>query len=279
MNLPPQGKVALHRSGAGAPLVLLHALGSSSHFWEPVLPALTERFEVIAVDLPGFGASHGLAPPLRPTPAALAAAVAAALDEAGVHGAHVVGNSIGGWVALELARLRPLASLTLLSPAGMWPRNTPWYCRLSLRGTRLVTRYLPGVLDRLVEYRAGRVVLLGQTHGHPTRVSPDEARAAIRASGTCAGFTATLRATTRLRYERPREGADRFPPTFVAFGSRDLILLRRRWRRTDQLPADVVVRELPGCGHLPMSDDPDAVAALIVASTSAAVPVSQSPST
>ena len=260
----------MRRSGAGAPLVLLHALGSSSHSWEPVLPALTDKFDVITVDLPGFGASPALPPPLRPTPAALAAAVATALDEAGVHNPHVVGNSIGGWVALELAQLRPLATLTLLSPAGMWTRNTPRYCRLSLGGTRLVTRHVPRMLDRLVDFRLGRIVLLGQTHGRPTRVSPDEARASIKASGTCAGFAATLRATAHLRYERPRDGVHRFPPTTVAFGTRDLILPRRRWRRIDELPADVVVQELPGCGHLPMSDDPEAVAALVVASTTTA---------
>src|SRR4051812_22542660 len=104
---------------------MLHALGSSSHAWEAVVPALAERFEVITVDLPGFGRSPALPPSLEPTPRALAGAVAEALDRAGVGAAHVVGNSIGGWVALELAGLMPVTTLTLLSPAGLWGRNTP----------------------------------------------------------------------------------------------------------------------------------------------------------
>jgi pimeloyl-ACP methyl ester carboxylesterase len=97
--------------------VLLHALGSSRHVWEPVIAALSDHFDVIAVDLPGFGGSPPLPGTVTPTPAALAAAIADALDTTGVRRPHVVGNSLGGWIALELAALRPLASLTLLSPA------------------------------------------------------------------------------------------------------------------------------------------------------------------
>ena len=117
------------RTGAGAPLVLLHGLGSSRHAWDPVIPALAEQFEVLAVDLPGFGDSEPLPPPVEPTPAALAAAVAGLLDDLGITAPHIAGNSLGGWVALELARIRPPASVTLLSPAGLWRgtrRCTAW---------------------------------------------------------------------------------------------------------------------------------------------------------
>ena len=271
MTTAPRPRVALRRQGAGAPLVLLHALGSSSHAWNPILPALTERFEVITVDLPGFGRSPALPSPVRPTPAALAAAVAAALDEADIHDPHVVGNSIGGWVALELLPLRPVATLTLLSPAGLWPHTTPGYCRLSLRATRWATEHVPGLLNRAVDHRLGRVLLLGQSHGRPTRISADQARAAVAALGTSTGFSATLRATTQLRYRGTSLGRDRFPPITVAFGTRDLILARRSWRRLDELPPRTVVRRLPGCGHIPMYDDPDAVAALITATAGRAV--------
>src|SRR3954471_21817067 len=108
------------RQGAGPPLVLLHALGSSRAAWNPVVPALAEHFDVVAVDLPGFGGSppppadvapppaappaaaprSGRPPPLppdvEPSPAALAAAVGALLDDLGVDRPAVVGNSVGG---------------------------------------------------------------------------------------------------------------------------------------------------------------------------------------
>ena len=99
--------LAVHRTGTGAPLVLLHALGSASHVWEPVLPHLVDGFEVLAVDLPGFGASPAPTGSEQATPAALAAAVDVALSEAGIHDPHVVGNSLGGWVALSSRSCAP----------------------------------------------------------------------------------------------------------------------------------------------------------------------------
>jgi pimeloyl-ACP methyl ester carboxylesterase len=270
--------LAIHRTGTGAPLVLLHALGSSSHSWEPVLPYLVDGFEVLAVDLPGFGASPAPAGSEHAAPAALAAAVDVALGEAGIHDPHVVGNSLGGWVALELAHLRPVASLTLLSPAGMWAGDTPWYCRLSLRGTRWLTQHAQRLLDRLVEHRLGRILALGQTHGHPTRVSPDQARAAVHEMASCAGFDAALEATRHLHYRR-RDDDRSQPPTTVAFGSRDRLLLLPQWRGTGELPADAVVGRLPGCGHIPMYDDPAAVVRLITDTVTRSRPSAEAPAT
>ncbi|MCW2967797.1 MAG: alpha/beta fold hydrolase, partial [Solirubrobacteraceae bacterium] len=93
--------LAYDRSGEGSPLLLLHPLGADRRVWDPVLGELAARCDVVVPDLPGFGAS----PPLDAvaTPAALAGALAAFLGELGVSRPHVVGNSLGGWVALELA--------------------------------------------------------------------------------------------------------------------------------------------------------------------------------
>src|ERR1700744_547702 len=94
--------LAYHRTGDGPPLVLLHPLGADRRVWDPIVGSLSAAHDVIAVDLPGFGQS----PPLRlttPTPRALAEAVAGLLDDLEVRQPHVVGNSLGGWVALEMA--------------------------------------------------------------------------------------------------------------------------------------------------------------------------------
>src|SRR6266702_4408062 len=87
--------LAYTRSGSGAPLVLLHPLGLSRRSWNPVIPALARHFDVIAVDLPGFGDSPATT---QAHPAALAGAVAGLLAELGVTTPHVAGNSLGGWV-------------------------------------------------------------------------------------------------------------------------------------------------------------------------------------
>ncbi len=252
--------IAYTRAGTGAPLLLLHALGADRGSWEPVLPRLVKRFDVIAVDLPGFGDSPVL--DVEPSPAALARAVAQFLDGIGVVSPQVVGNSLGGWVALELAALRPVASLTLLSPAGLWPGGAPRYNRISLRATRWLATRAGRLLSRLVGFWPVRVLVLGQTHGRPGRASPAYARAAIRAMGSCSGFDATFAATL------PRHYTARAPlnaPVTVAFGTRDRLLLPGS-RRLEELPAGTRVVRLPGCGHLPMLDDPEAVATLITAS-------------
>jgi pimeloyl-ACP methyl ester carboxylesterase len=255
--------LACTRSGIGAPLVLLHGLGSSRQAWNPVIPALAARFDVIAVDLPGFGDSNPVPAQAKPTPAALAAAVAGLLDELGVSAPHLAGNSLGGWVALELAATRPAASLTLLSPAGLWRQDAPGYPRASLRATRWLTRHASRPLSRLVTYRLGRATVLGQTHGRPMRLTAEYAQAAIHAMGACPGFDATFTATAPRRYLATTPIT---APVSVAFGSRDRLLRRHQSRYPFQLPPGTRVEALPGCGHVPMADDPGAVTALITRS-------------
>ena len=254
--------LAYTRRGAGTPLILLHALGLTRESWEPVIPALAEHFDVIAVDLPGFGDSGPVPDDVEPSPQVLAALVDGLLDDLGVRSPHIVGNSLGGWVALDLAGIRPATSVTLLSPAGMWRRGTPLYNRISLRATRWFAVHLAGVLSRVVNFRLGRLLVLGQTHGRPARITPDRARMAIHTMGTSPGFDATFAATRRRHYVAagPIDA-----PVTVAFGSRDL-LLRRRSRRLDELPPGTLVEKLRRCGHIPMTDDPEAVAAFIIKS-------------
>ncbi len=254
-------RLAITRSGAGEPLVLLHALGLSRRTWEPVVPELARRFDVIAVDLPGFGDSPPLPADVEATPAALAAAVVELLDDLGVTAPHVVGNSLGGWVALEVASMVPVGSLTLLSPAGLWRSRTPWYPLVSLHASRWAARHAAAVLVRLVRSRLGRVLVLGQTHGRPTHLTAEYATSAVRSLGTSAGFDTVLRATA----SRHAGGfAHLDTPVTLAFGSRDVLLLPGQSRRLDLLPPGTRVERLVGCGHIPIADDPDAVASLII---------------
>jgi pimeloyl-ACP methyl ester carboxylesterase len=249
-------ELAYTRRGEGEPLVLVHPLGSSRQVWEPVFPELARHFDVLAVDLPGFGGSEPLPPGVEATPAALARSVGALLDELGVRSPHVVGNSLGGWVALEMAGSRVVSSLTLLSPAGLWRGETPRYCRVSLRATRWLARHAARPLAGLVRFRLGRLLVLGQTHGRPGAVSPEVAREAIRTLGTSSGFDAALAATLHRHY---RSTGPIAAPVTVAFGSRDVLLLRRQSRWLRELPAHTRLLSLPGCGHIPLSDDPAAV--------------------
>jgi pimeloyl-ACP methyl ester carboxylesterase len=253
--------LSFSRTGSGEPLVLVHGLGSSKASWLPVVDRLAERFDVIAVDLPGFGDSPALPDGIEPMPAALAAVLAAFLQRLKVEPVHLVGNSLGGWVSLEVAKLCPVRSLTLLSPAGLWRDRSPLYCRVSLRATRWFARRATRALQRVVVTAAGRTVVLGQTHGRPWAMSAAHARGAVAAMARCTGFEATFRATIDRRF---LDGDGITAPVTVAFGGRDMILLPGQSRHLDQLPATVRTLPLPRCGHVPMSDDPAAVADVIV---------------
>ncbi len=253
------------RLGAGAPLLLLHGIGSSRDAWEPVMATLADQFDVIAIDLPGFGGSPQLPSGVEPHPAALAAHVADFLDSLGVVEPHVAGNSLGGWVALELARMRPVASLTLLSPAGLWRDRTPTYCRISLRASRWLARNATGLLCQLMKLRVGRLLVLGQTHGRPANATAEYARGVIRAMAACPGFDDTLKATLNRCYRGPSADVS----VTLAFGTRDWLLRKRRSRHVDELPPNTQLETLPRCGHVPMADDPIAVAALITSSAAA----------
>ena len=117
------GGVAYQRVGRGEPLVLLHGLGGSGRIWRPVLPFLLAHRDVIAVDLPGFGASAPLPARSPHTPDQLAAAVERLLDALDVDAPQVAGHSLGAWVALELALRGRAGSVTAVCPPGCGQRR------------------------------------------------------------------------------------------------------------------------------------------------------------
>ncbi len=249
---PPPAPLAHDRVGAGPPLVLLHGLGGERHVWEPVIAPLAERHELIVPDLPGFGAS----PPLPhdggpPTPAALAAAVAGLLDRLGLDRVAVAGNSLGGWVALELALLGRASSVAALCPAGFWSgplepgRDT----------ARRLARALRPLVPALARIGPLRRAALASNVAHPERVPARAAARMIRTYGDAPGFAAVDAAMRAGRFE----AAAALPvPVTLAWGERDRLI--RPPRRVPPGARSVV---LPGCGHLPMWDDPALVAEVI----------------
>src|SRR5215208_3114682 len=112
-----------HRGGSGEPLVLLHGFLDTWRVWELVLPALERRHDVLALTLAG----HAGGPPIDGEIRAdvLAAAVETAMDDAGWDTAHIAGNSLGGFVALQLAARGRARSVVALAPAGGWAPGDP----------------------------------------------------------------------------------------------------------------------------------------------------------
>jgi pimeloyl-ACP methyl ester carboxylesterase len=239
------------RRGRGEPLVLLHTLGTDHRMWDPVLERLAERRDVIAVDMPGFGGSPVLGN--GSGPADLAAAIGVFCAEQGVQRPHVAGNSLGGWVALELALAGGARTVTAIGPAGLW--RQPLMPKRSV--ARTLARISLPVLPLLLARPEGRRAALLGTMAHPERVPPDAARRLVRAYATAPGFQA---ANDAMRAGTFR-GLDAIAvPVTLAWGEHDRIVAPPR-----RLPPNVRAVELPGCGHLPTWDDPDGVAAVLLA--------------
>jgi pimeloyl-ACP methyl ester carboxylesterase len=257
--------IAFDRAGSGEPLLLIHGTGGVRGVWAPVRSRLERERDVIAVDLPGHGESPLAPPHILPAPPGYAHVLAGLLDELGLEQAHVAGNSVGGWTALELAKLGRARSVVAFGPAGLWrrnPRSSYWSLRLDRLGAERFRRPLEAALGT----RAGRVALMGQSFGRPWRVPADAAIETIRAFGRTRGFREHLEATSSTRFTG---GHEIEAPVTVAFGARER-LIPRKGRLRDELPAHTRWIELAGCGHVPMWDDPDLVARTILEGTSVA---------
>jgi pimeloyl-ACP methyl ester carboxylesterase len=238
------------RAGSGEPLVLIHSLGTDRCVWHPVLDRLAAHRDVIAVDLPGFGESGALDGP--PAPRALAAAVALFLAELGVHYPHVAGNSLGGWVALELGLDGTAASVTAISPAGLWSRALPPKPSIARGIARAATPVLAAVLGS----ERGRRLALGATMAHPERVPPRDALRLVRAYAAAPGYETVNAAMRAGRFQ----GLERIAvPLTFGWPDRDRLVARPRG-----LPASARNVVLHDCGHVPMWDAPDQVTDLLL---------------
>ncbi|MFF3500745.1 alpha/beta fold hydrolase [Streptomyces sp. NPDC003247] len=249
------------RVGRGEPLLLLHGIGHHRQAWDPVVDILATERDVIAVDLPGFGASPALPDGLAhdlPTTTAVLAAFCAAL---GLERPDVAGNSLGGLLALELAREKRVRSVTALSPAGFWSEAERRYAFGVLLAMRGIAQRLPlPLVERLSRTAAGRTALTSTIYARPARRSPEAVVAETLALARATGFDRTLRAGTTVRFTDDLPGT----PVTVAWGTRDVLLVRRQGVRAKQIIPKARLVRLPGCGHVPMNDDPALVARVLL---------------
>ena len=168
------GGVAYQRMGRGEPLVLLHGFGGSGRIWRPVLPFLLAHRDVIAVDLPGFGASAPLPARSPHTPDQLAAAVERLLDALDLDAPQVAGHSLGAWVALELALRGRAGSVTAVCPAGLWPTSAPHRVRRRLLRNRFLALACARAVPYLLGTPSGRRLLLSGSSARPADVPPGD---------------------------------------------------------------------------------------------------------
>lgn len=239
-------------SGASRePLLLLHGLGGSKLIWEPVLELLEEERQPLALDLPGFGATPPLAAQVEPSAANLAAAVHERCLALGVERPHVAGNSLGAWVALEMGRAGWAASVTAISPAGLWrspigPRRVD---------TQRRARQLRPLVALALRSRALRERMLSTTVAHPERIPTATARELILSWVDAVGYEGANRAMRTHVFDP--SGYPEDVPVTLAWGEHDRLVAPPRAERR---PAGARFLVLPGVGHTPTWDDPELVA-------------------
>lgn len=254
--------IAFERSGSGEPLVLIHGLGSSKRVWDAPLPLLTRERDVIAIDLPGFGDSPTLA--TTPTVEALADAVEGLFTELGLQRPAVGGNSLGGWITLELARRGSVSSAVALSPAGFWNAPEMRMATASLKVSRAAAKLAEPLIAPLAQSGAGRIALASQLVGRPAAVPANELVTALEGLVHCEGFEATRTALFGSTWQHRDPLA---APATVAWGEKDRLLLPRQARRAEAWIPGIRSVTLTGCGHVPCWDDPPLVARVLLEGT------------
>jgi pimeloyl-ACP methyl ester carboxylesterase len=243
--------VAAVSAGGREPLLLIHGLGGSKRVWDPVIDLLSAEREVIVLDMPGFGAAEPLPAEVEPTAANLAAALHERCLELGVERPHVAGNSLGGWVGLEMGRAGWAASVTALSPAGLWRKPLgkrgreprPWAVRL--RPAISLALRVPAVRRRMLSTFAA----------HPERIPAEAGRELVLGWIDASGYDGANLAMRTHVFDPTGYPTDL--PVTLAWGELDRLVAPPRPERRPPGARFIV---LPGVGHTPTWDDPELVA-------------------
>lgn len=259
-RLPVPPPEPFHAGGSGTPMVLLHGFTDTWRTWNPVLAALEAHHRVFAPALPGH---YGGPPVPAGGPAMITASLdllERQLDEQGIGQAHLVGNSLGGWAALELAVRGRALSVVALCPAGGWEIGSAEDHRI-LRYFRSAQRRLRAsapMLPRIARTPALRRVAFRDLMARPGNVTAEAAMAFFTGAANCTVFAdAVAQAAAGNAFDElgPIE-----VPVRILYGTRDRLI---RWpacyQRMQRMVPQAEFVPLPGLGHMPMWDDPEVV--------------------
>jgi pimeloyl-ACP methyl ester carboxylesterase len=257
-----------HRGGSGSPLVLLHGFTDTWRSWELVLPALERRHDVLAPTLAG----HVGGPPIDAEMGSgtLADAVEIAMDEADFETAHLAGNSLVGWVALQLAERGRARSVVAFAPAGGWAAGDESYRELLAlqsrlqRGARAAAPHADAIFSTPEGRRRATELLVTRYEHIPAELL------ARQLLGVASCDAAQAMIDYALREGWPLDPEAIACPVRIVWGTADRLLpwpsAAARYR--EQLPrADWV--ELDGVGHAVQLDVPLEAAELILGVTAA----------
>ena len=264
-----QPDVALYDSGGPGPvLVLLHGLCGTWHIWKPVLKLLETRHRVIAPTLPGHHGGPSYSGEGDATVAGIADQLISLLQARGIRQAHVAGNSLGGWLSLELARRGFALSVVALSPAGGWATAADY--RAVARPFRIIYALMPLILllcGLFLGFAGLRRFLGRQTMEHADRVPATDFRDSLKAVSNTRILPGLLRA---MELHGPIAPMNAPVPIRIAWSERDAVIPFERYGRPMLARiSGAGSTTLSGAGHVPMYDNPQQVAEQILQISSA----------
>jgi pimeloyl-ACP methyl ester carboxylesterase len=249
-------EISYLQAGTGDPVICIHGLGGTKGSFLPTVAALADEYRVIALDLPGFGDSDK--PIAAPYDAGyFADAVIAFMDELGIEKAHVIGNSMGGRVALELGFEHPdrVRKLALLAPSLAWLRERKWAGPLKLVRPELGLLHIAPrpIVDGVV-----RRLIPGADDGWTAAGVDEFLRAYLQPRGRAAFYAAAR----NIYLEQPH-GENGFWTRLSAMETESLFVWGKRDRVVPISFARHVADALPAaehleldCGHVPQVERP-----------------------
>ncbi len=256
-----------------SPLVLIHGFTDSTRTWDTLIPLLEPHHELL---VPATLGHHGGGPlPAEPMASPLQTMVddlEAQMDAAGLEQAHLVGNSLGGQIAIELAARGRALSLVALAPGGGWEEAAAVKKVMAYFGrTRKMTPFAAKRARGLVSRPGLRKLVLRDVVAHGDRVPPQIAEALLVNGQECEMFE-PMRDAVGGGHWHSDDLAPITVPVRVVWGSRDRILPPRdataHWRGA---LSEAEWIELDGLGHLLQLDDPKQIARLVLEVSAPAV--------
>jgi pimeloyl-ACP methyl ester carboxylesterase len=253
-------QIHITRTGHGEPLLLLHGLGESSVGWRPVMSDLSARYEVIAIDLPGFGRSAALPSGVLPTAANLAVAVEEALDRIGIGTYHVAGYSLGARVAIQLAKSSRVRSVIAIAPDGLGTPTERIQGFIALVAGRGVAMALSPAAGMLSMTPVGRSVFFAGSRSLPWQLTAADARQLLSDYAESPAYEA---ANWVSMFDMPTHLSAITAPTLLLQGTADPLMPQQISRYLALIPG-AQLTWLPGLNHVPISDDPKTIAQLML---------------
>jgi pimeloyl-ACP methyl ester carboxylesterase len=253
--------------GSGEPVLLLHPFLLSQAVWEDVAQQLadTGRYEVFAPTMAGHNGGPSAGSWFMSS-SVLADHVERQMDELGWQTAHIVGNSLGGWVAFELERRGRARSVTGIAPAGGWTRWSPAkfeiVAKFLLGMPLLVLAWLLG--PRVLRLPFSRRLATYAISGSPEGVSERQLRSLIDDAAHCPAYAQLL--VKALQLPGLNELALNAVPAHLVICEKDRVIPAPRFSRhfTTHLPDESLqVTKLDGVGHVPMLEAPERITAVI----------------